>query len=107
MRAQHSHAIRPAERDSGLPADSLDLGLQATPVFSALGKPAIIDYRGRRATLSGGAQRLQDTRVTDTKHRDIRRLRQFRDAAVALAAGHGRVVRVDGKYAAGKLELVE
>src|SRR5262249_60391787 len=50
---------------------------------------------------------LEDAVVAHAKDRNIGRLRQFRDGAVASATQYGRIVRVDRKYRPGKPDPVQ
>src|SRR5262249_12861550 len=107
MRAEHSHAIRPAKRDAGVAANPPDLVLQPAPVLAALGKPAVVDDSASHTSLCRGDERFADALVAYAKRRDIRRLRQFGEARIALAAGHRRIIGVDRKYRPLEADAIE
>ena len=107
MGAQHSHAVRPTERDAGVAADPFDPGLQPAPVLAAFGKPAIIDDGTSHSALGCREERIENARMTDTERRDIRRLRQFADARIALAARDRGIIGIDRKNRAGEADAIE
>src|SRR6516225_5376356 len=98
MWTEHPHAVRPAQRDPGLAADPFDLRLPPAPVFAALGKAPVINDCSPDPSLRRRSEWLCDALVAYAKHGDIRRVRYFCDARVALVTEHGRVIGVDRKY---------
>src|SRR5262249_19117494 len=74
VRVEHSHAVWPAQCNTGVAADLLDAGLEFAPLVAALGKSAIIDHGTLRSALGGSNDRIENTGVADTKHGNIGRL---------------------------------
>ena len=84
MRAEHSHAIGPAERDAGVAADPFGLGLQSTPFLAAFSEPTIVDDGTSHAARGCCEECIEDARMADTEHRDIGGLGQFCGIHIAL-----------------------
>src|SRR5215469_18448665 len=107
MRAQHPHAVRPAECDAAIATDSFDLRLQPAPGLAAFGETAVINDRSLDPALRRRRKGLEDALVAYAKGSHIGRLRQFRDVGVASATQHGRIIRVDREYRPGKAKLIK
>src|SRR6266849_1386107 len=63
MGAEHPHAVRPAQRNAGFPADPLDPGLQPSSVVTAFGKAAIINDRALHPAPGGRQKGIEDSLV--------------------------------------------
>src|SRR5262245_58237222 len=107
MRAEHTHAVRAAERDTALVTDPFDPRLQLPSTLAALGKPSTINDGTLDPTFRCRGEWVEDALVAHAKDRNIGGLRQFCDAAVASAAQYGRIIRVDRKDRPGKPDPVQ
>ena len=107
VRADHAHAVGPAQRDPGLPADRHQLLLAPPPLLPALGKAAVEDDGGAHASLGGEADVLEHPRVVHADREHVRRLRQVGHRRVAAPAEERLVLGIDGIDGTGEADTIQ
>src|ERR1700733_3324025 len=93
VRAEHAHAVGPAQRDSALAADAGNLGLRAFPATPGFGEAAVVDDRPAPADLGGLPDAVEHAIGADTECDDVGGFRYLTQVRVLALAAHGRMAR--------------